>query len=205
MAIELPQFEGTFCQMVSVCSRISSEFSGQLPQEDIEITAAYSASQGRALARLLWNREHGRHLHLDFALRSAFGKTAPKATGRLGDYREKLSAFNGAPAQVYLHGYYTIPLSSLPPSGGLIFTGQSGIKLKVGKSEIELTGASLTFRNADIDKLRWDFWNDLVVLDVYADRPMTISDDYLRDSLRLLDRSISNYVLGRKPDDKTTA
>jgi hypothetical protein len=205
MAIELPQFEDTFCQMISVCSRISPEFSGPLPLEDVDITASYGATPGRALAHLLWDREHGRHLHLDFALRSAFGKAVPKTDTRLPEFRKRLAAFLGAPAQVHLHGYYLIPLSSLPPTGGLIFAGQSGIKLRVGKSEIELTGASLTFRNADINRIRWDFWRDQVILDIYADRTIPINDAYLSEALHLLDSSISNYVLGKKPDDKTTA
>lgn len=186
--------------MLRVCSQVSKEFPVPSLPKDLDITASYGTGAGRALARLIWD-EGSRHLHSDFALRSAFAKDSiPKPDTSLPVYRKTLAAFRGAAVKAFVQGYFIIPLSSLPPTGGLIFAGSSGIKLRMKKTEIEVTGASLTFRNAAIGHIRWALKEDFVILDVSADRDLTINDHSLTDAFESMDTSISSYVLGKKAD-----
>lgn len=203
MAIELPPFEETFCQFLSLCSRVSGDSIARLPQEDLDLTTAYNTSVGRALVRLIWGRED-RHLHLDLALRSAFVNKPPTPDTRLPPFRKAFAEFLDTPVETNALGSYALPRSSLPPAGGLIFTGNTAIKLKVNKSEVELTGASLRFRNADVDYIRWDLLKDQVLLEVFARRGNKITDTFLRDSLAALDAAVDRHILGKKADDKTS-
>jgi hypothetical protein len=202
MAIELPRFEDTFCQFINLCSRIAEEPPGGLPATDLDLTSSYNATTGKALIRLLWDRDE-KHFHIDVALRSAFGKKPPKTDTRLPQLRKVFDLFRGATVNTVVQGSYVIPITSLPPTGGLIFTGNTAIKLKVSKSEIELTGASLTFRNAEVNHIRWDLGKDTVFLEVFARRTGSVNDIYMRDALHSLNASVDRYILGKKGDDKT--
>lgn len=200
MAIDLPRLDDTFCRMLRLCSRIPQEFSTASLAKELDVTASYGVGPGRALARLTWD-EVSSHLHTDFALKSAFAKdSVPKTNVRLSEYRKTLEVFRGAQVKAFVQGYFIVPLSSLPPTGGLIFAGSSGIKLRMKKTEIEVTGASLTFRNATIDQIRWGLIDDYVSLEGYADRTITIDDRYLTESFEIMDAAISSYVLGKKSD-----
>lgn len=198
MTILLPTFEDSFCEMLGVCSSIV-EAPKPLPDQSVDITASYSKPE-KALVHLAWEPKSS-HFHVDAALRTAFGKNPPKQDERLPVFRKLLASFEGASVKAILTGYFRIPLSSLPPAGGLIFTGNSAVRLRSGKSEIELTGANLSFRNADVSRIRWDIIKDVVVLEVQARRDLRVGPDYLVDALRVLEAATATYILGKKADD----
>jgi len=204
MAIELPQLD-SFCEMLTVCSRLEGDVPETLPQEAYEVTASYSAKNGKALVHLVWDYEKRRHLHVDVALRAVFGAKAPKTTGKISEIRKLLVRFDGAKIKATIIGFFRIPLTSLPPTGGLIFAGSNAIRLKVNKTAIEMTGAQLTFQEADISNLRWEQLGDYIYLDMVAHRDLAVSADYLNDSLAILETALSVYILGKTSDEKTNA
>jgi hypothetical protein len=207
MAIALPQFEDSFCLMCGICSHFETASSSAvpLPEEDLDLTASYNSSLGKAMLHLVWERE-SKHLHLDAALRSAFGKRPPKVTTRLPAFQKALAQFEGITVRARLHGYFIVPLASLPPTGGLIFAGNSAIRLQSGKSEIEFTGATIRFHKAKIDRIKWDLvGEDNVALEVHANRDLRVSDSLLTDAFETVNGAASRYILGKKTDDKKNA
>jgi hypothetical protein len=206
MRIELPQFDEPFCEFLSVCSRLerTSLPESGLPEEPFEVLASYRTPAGKRYVRLTWS--HGpsyHHLHVDIGLQSAFGEKAPQTTIRLTELRKRMAPFEGSKVLARLIGFYRIPLAHLPSSGGVIFTGSNAIRLRAKRTEIELTGAQLTFREADISNLRWELVKDTVLLDMEARRELTISAHYLVDAKAVLDAALSRYVLGTTLDEKS--
>jgi len=205
MAINLPAFEDTLCQMVGVCSEIEgAESASPLPSEDIEMVSSYRAHSGKAMIRLIWNPSIG-HFHVDAALHSWFVGKPPKADTTISKFRKALARFEGRVAAAYPHSYFVIPLGALPTTGGLIFVGNSGIKLSTEKAEIELTGATLTLRRSSINKIRWELDADKeeVLLRVDAKRRnFSIDDSYLTGALKNFDSAVATFILGKRTDDK---
>jgi len=205
MAIILPTFEDTFCRMVGVCfSKVPEGVPALvLPLDAIEMVSTYDAHNGPALARLIWNPE-ARHFHVDVALRAAFGNNPPAAKTSIEDFLGKLELFKDLAAPAFPHGRFSVPLVSLPAAGGLIFVGNSAIRVDIGNAEVELTGATLTFRRSYIRKIRWTIIKDDVRLDVDAKRRMTtVNDGYLLEALRSLNDAVATYVLGRNADGQS--
>lgn len=205
MAILLPSFEDApLCHMVGICSRVKeAEAKPHLPADEIDIVSTYNAHSGKALARLVWNPNSG-HLHIDIALRAWF-KNPPKSNTPLKKFRQILARFDGLAATGYQHGIFVIPVRSLPVAGGLVFVGNSGVKLNTGTTEIELTGATLTFRKALINKIQWDLVDDsevFLAIDTKR-RDLTIDNNFLADALRFLDTAVATYILGKKRDGKS--
>lgn len=202
MAIAFPTFEDTFCQMVGICSHIKeATATPSLPSDDIDIVSTYRAHSGNALTRLVWNPA-SKHFHVDVALRAWFVKDPPRADTPIAKFRKTLAHFEGLTVAAYPHSYFIIPLSTLPLTGGLIFVGNSGIRLSTGRTEIELTGATLTFRRSGIHKIQWDLIEDReVLLNVDSKRQaLTIGEDYLTEVLKVFNSAVSTYILGKKAD-----
>jgi hypothetical protein len=201
MPIDLPQLR-SFSEMLTVCSRIDDDAAiAALPSDDYDITAGYTTPAGRALVRLVWNREKNRHLHIDVALRAAFdARAAPKTTGKIGVIRKLLACFDGVKVKATIAAAFRIPLSSLPPAGGLIFAGSSAIHLKVNKAAIEMTGAQFSLHNADISKLRWELIGDYIYVDLVSRRDVVVNREYLTNALTLSESALSVYVLGKVAD-----
>lgn len=204
MPIEFPQFADPFGEFFTVCSRLKEGDHGPgLPEEPLDLAAGYKTSRGKAFVRMLWSPGKSNHLHVDAALSSAFRLGGPpKTTARLTELRKRLASFKGRAVIAQIIGFYRIPLVSLPPAGGLIFTGSNAIRLQANKSEIELTGAQLTFREADISTLRWELVKDVAMLEMIARRELTISDRYLIDAVTILESALSRNVLGTALDGK---
>jgi hypothetical protein len=203
MAIILPTFEHTLCQMVGICSRITETASKRLPAEDIEMESRYRAAAGTAFARLIWEPA-ARHLHVDVALRASFGKHPPSAKTPIATLRETLAQFEGLSAKADPHATFLIPLSGLPVTGGLVFVGNNRIKLSAGQTEIELTGATLTFRRSDIRRIRWNLLTEGVRLRVDATQlNLVIAESYLTAALKGFDSAIATYILGKKDHVKS--
>lgn len=200
MAITLPRFEDSFCKILSVCCRVTGDHAG-LPPDSCDLAAAYKAAGEPALLHLIWEPNDHRHFHIDAALRHAFGDKPPKAHSRLGDVRKMLTTFEGVTVKAAIYAYFLVPLTSLPSTGGLIFTGSSAVRLRVKHSEVELTGAQLTFRHADIDRLRWDLVKDAVILDLYASREWTVGPSLLVDAMGIMESAVASYILGRTSDE----
>jgi hypothetical protein len=198
MAIALPSFDNTSCQMVGMCSFIKESPSSSLPSENIELFSSYKSHSGkdaRAFARLVWDPEI-KHLHVDVALRAWFGKTPPRADANIATLRETLGQFEGATVAAHQHGTFVIPLSALPSTGGLIFVGNDGMRLSTGKTEIDLTGATLTFRRSHIRKIRWELVEDKgVSLVIDAERrSLPVSKTCLTDTLKVLESAVATYI-----------
>ena len=199
MAITLPALEDSFCQAIGVCSHIrENEPIGQLPSDDLEIIASYRPSSGRMLTHLVWN-PGSRHLHVDVAHPSAFGEDPPETNERISTFRKILARFEGMRATASPHGSFMIPLTSLPPAGGLIFIRKN--RLNTG-AEIELTSATLTFRRAKIRRMRWSLLvDDKVWLDVAAARvELAVDENYLTNALETCNSAVASYVLRKKTD-----
>jgi hypothetical protein len=205
MAIVLPTFEDTFCQLMGLCSFVADTEVNRLPSDDIEIVTRYRAHSGTAFARLVWEPDI-RHFHVDAALPAAFGKKPPVVTTPNAKFREALARFEGLTVKANPHGTFIIPLNGLPVSGGLVFVGASGIRLNTGKTEIDLTGATLTFRRSNIRRIRWNLVKDKVRLDVDAARlDLPITASYLTEALEMLDSAVATYILGTKAYGKSSA
>jgi hypothetical protein len=204
MAMTLPSFEDApLCQMVGICSGVKDS-GPQLPTDDLDIVSTYNAHSGKALARLVWNPDSG-HLHIDIALRSWFRKNPPKPDTPLKRFRQTLAHFNGLAVTGYYHGAFIIPVKSLPVTGGLVFVGNSGVSLTTGGTEIELTGATLTFRKSTINKIRWDLVEDKeVFLSIDARRrDLIIDGDYIATGLKTIDSAVAAYIFGKRADGKS--
>lgn len=199
MTIAFPSFDATFCQMVGICSFIGeAAHSSSLPSDDIEIFSSYrthSGKDGKAFARLVWNPEI-KHSHVDVALRAWFGKTPPRAKTNITTFRKTLAQFEGLTVSAHHHGAFVIPLTALPSNGGLIFVGNSGIRLSTGKTEIDLTGATLTFRRSHIRKIRWELIEDKgVSLNIDTKRrDLRVTETYLTEALKLLESAVAAYI-----------
>lgn len=198
MAIALPAFENPLCQTVGVCAQLKdSEVLRRLPSDDIEMIARYGPSSARMLAHLVWN-PRSKHLHTDIALPSAFGKDVPRTNERVSTFRKMLAQFEGLSATASAHGSFVIPLASLPPAGGLIFIAKNRSS---SGAEIELTSATLTFRRADIRRIRWSLVGEKVWLDITAAKTdFPIDAGYLAKAISICSSATDSYILRKKTD-----
>jgi hypothetical protein len=209
MTVVFPSFDATFCQMVGICAFIKGDASFSSLPSDSEMVCSFRAhpgTDGKAFARLVWNPEI-KHFHVDVAVRAWFGKTPPKAETSVATFRKTLALFEGFTVVAHHHASFIIPLKELPPTGGLIFVGHSGIRLSTGKTGIDLTGATLTFHRSHIRKIRWELVEDSgVLLNIDTKRrDLRVTDAYLTEALRLLDSAVATHILGRRANGKPVA
>jgi hypothetical protein len=205
MAIELPSFEDTHCEMLVVCSRVVLPPSVSLPAEEIAAISRYKIPSGSAFIKIFL--DHGEttdHLHIEIARRSIFGKTPPTPNLPAKGLKRLLRQFQGLRVKAKIRAYCAVPLTSLSPISGIIFAGSNAVKLRANKTEIELTGAQLTFREAEIDRLRWELVKDEVLIELDVVRDDIIDTNYLAGALEVTRKALATYVLGKKSDDKAT-
>lgn len=204
MPISLPTFEDTMCQEVGVCSHLKDDAPTLiLPSDNIDFVSSYKAKAGKAFVHLVWNPKT-KHCHVDVALHTAFAKSQPIVNTPITTLRKALAKFEGLTGSALTHGSFTIPLLRLPAVGGLIFVGNSAIKLSTGTADIELTGATLTFRRSEIRRIRWNLLKDKVWLDVTARKAeFPITGTYLSETLRTFESAVATYILGKNIDGKS--
>lgn len=194
MATQLPTLVGTNCIYVQACCLLQGTPGKAVSTEPIVVKQRREGST--QYLRLLQTGEPVSHVHVDIAQKTYFGKTPPTATHRMADFRNALAQYTGCAIDLFFQATYITLASSLPPSG-LILAGQNKVLTKFEGVEVELSGAELKLSNAPVDSIEWQTLGDGVFVKITFNRPASISDSYLFESLETTNEALNTFVLGK--------
>lgn len=80
---------------------------------------------------------------------------------------------------------------------GLVFLGDNAVRTTIGGTPIEVTGATLTFRDDFVRRCEWELsGGDMVVIDLFAKAKTIVSAEYLGELFDRCEDAFQTYILG---------
>lgn len=204
MSTMLPRLSEVSCKCLTVCGLVEAGARDSVAglAKDMELSARFRATAGTVFMRLILGGRAGRHLHIDCALKEYFRKgRAPKVTHRGRELLGVLEKVSGWKIDVGIRGLFTIKLAQLPENG--MIRRLHAAEARSGGMSMKLTAGRFSITGAPVTSIRWsvDRAGSDVEIDIVADRPMTVQEDYLQDCLDWINTQVGLFVLGRSTDE----
>ncbi len=206
MAIELPEFEGTYGLMLTACGQVRGKGLGyKAGGESAEVKVArYQTSSGSAFIRGCLRRKEGWHLHIDCGLGSAFeGRDKPKPTHKKAEVMHLVEESLGAQIDVHITAYFDVPLLELPEKG---LIRALAAEQKTGDMAVKLTGAAFSLSGTPVNEIRWNRTGkekEMVRVSVGGERSVVVNENYLCESWKWINEQFLFFVLGGRQSEAT--
>jgi hypothetical protein len=203
--IRLPQFEDSYCRMITVCGRVLEEegSTGEALIDylgDVPKVGGYNTASGRAYVRVFIHhdeKEDDKWVHVDLAKKEFFGDRKPTTTHRRRELQRLLGKLEG----VKLRGVVTSEHAHPKQSSGLsrmlpgLFEGDD--------TEVRLTGAEFSFpRESGIIKVRFQLTDDEVQIHLGRLFEGVVSENYLAEQLKTSERFLAVLCEGTRHGSK---
>jgi hypothetical protein len=190
MAIQIPDFAGTHCQIMSLCGEMQTKdkaILGWLDKRRKWRTARVELPGGPLFVRVGMGGQSGRHCHFDVALPSQFEKE-PKTSATKDELQNIVNKLQGITVQVSVRGRFIEESSSLHSS---IRATMRSFGTTADKRKIRFTGATLSIEKSVIKSLSWEALEDdedKVKIEVKARFRLKMTDSYLLKMFDLISR-----------------
>lgn len=202
MQIQIPTLYGTQCTSLTVCGRVrnpTKEFKSRLAETD-DMIARYGSGKTTSYVRVLTGGKSGKHLHVDCAVRGFFPENrTPKTSHKKADVVSFLNGAEGQELDAGIMAYFTLNIRDLPEQG-LVRSMQ--LKKRTGGIEIEVTSAELAIDGPPLESILWRVRasEKKVLVRLIANKPTTVSDNYLANALEWITQQLRLYVFGERAD-----
>ena len=200
MAMILPQFKHQACKELSICAELVSDDKALLQwvEDQPFMLARYKTKSSASYAALILGGYDPKHVHIDLSSPEMLRTEKPvKTTCKISDIKNALEHLAGQRVHARIRGEFWVPGSDLPViiRSMIVKTTEGGVTLKMVGGEISVEGTP-------ISKIEWSILDsdNLVAIRLMEKKDMQLDENYLADSLRVLEAGFEALVLKRKSE-----
>ena len=208
MPIILPDIESAnmhFIKDLPVIFQDRKPKAGRRAEVGKGFVAPYKNANGSGYVRLILGGHANNHVHIDIATKEFFrDEQKPQSTGSIKRFFEILDRFMGHEVDVGLIGIFEIDPVDLPPNG---IIRSMIVEQKTGDVGIKMSGARLSVTGAPIRQISWsERPNKKFYVTLTAQiAKVKLSDDYLVEALKKLQKALNVFVYGRTSNEPMPA
>jgi hypothetical protein len=202
MALKIPRFKETACQIITVCGMIEKNQKhplADLMKDRDELVASIRIAQKPGFLRLMAGSKKGLHLHVDCVLQEFFSRRhVPKVTCKKKDITDILAKMEGIAIDAGLAAGFKIITGQLPEKG---LINSFATEQKTADMSMKLTGGTLKIEGAPVKRLVWTLGKDSVRVRLEAERKERVDDAYVSRCFDWMKTQFDLFVLGKAPDE----
>lgn len=195
MRVLLPNFDKSYCNIITVCGRVKDDVDvDDYPQE--EVIARYRVPGSYAYIRTTPFGKTDLHLHIDCALYNFFSKNnRPETNSRKDEVLKVLDKLQSASVQASIIGGFIVPLIDIPDNG--LIRGLSA-EQKSGTMSLRMVRGEFRIKGAPVYGIDWRLVGHerKAYIRVKIRMLLTIDEQYLINAYNLVIEQFKMLVLG---------
>jgi hypothetical protein len=169
------------------------------------VLVPFRKSNTNGFIRLILGGPSKSHVHIDVVTKKFFqDEPKPKPNGTIDNFHETIEPFIGSEIESGLIGNFEIDPNDVPATGMI---RSMIVETKTGNVGIKMSGAKFSITGAPIREIAWsEKSSEKFSVNLTSQLlKLKLSDDYLLEALKTLQKSLSVFIYGKMSDEPLRA